>query len=54
MVIDEMKRIILDSGVMACEDKDWPKPDKIGKQEFVVRIGDKEINLTTSKIGSYG
>ena len=31
-VIDEMKRIILDSGIMDCDNKDWPKPDKIGKQ----------------------
>jgi len=22
----------LESGIMNCEDKDWPKPDKIGKQ----------------------
>ncbi len=49
-----MKRIIIDSGIMECEDKEWPKPDKIGKQQFVVRIGSKEINLVTSKIGSYG
>lgn len=39
---------------MNCDDKDWPKPDKIGKQEFLCRIGDKEVNLITSKIGSYG
>ncbi len=53
-VIDEMKRIISESGIMDCDDKEWPKPDKIGKQEFVVRMGGKEVKLTTSKIGSYG
>jgi protein mago nashi len=39
---------------MDCDDKKWPKPDKIGKQELEVRIGNKKINLQTSKIGSYG
>ena len=33
-----MKRIILESGIMDFDDSEWPKPDKIGKQEFVVRI----------------
>lgn len=49
-----MKRIVLDSGILACKDNEWPKPDKIGKQELVVRVGTKEVTLQTSKIGSYG
>ena len=53
-VIEEMKRIIEGSGIMECSDKKWPKPDKIGKQELEVRIGNKTIHLQTSKIGSYG
>ena len=48
-----MKRIVLESGILNCKDEEWPKPDKIGKQELVVRVGDKEVTLTTSKIGSY-
>jgi hypothetical protein len=36
-----MKRIIQESGIMECDDKNWPKPDKIGKQEFVARINGK-------------
>lgn len=48
-----MKRIVLESGVLNCKDEEWPKPDKIGKQELVVRVGEKEVTLTTSKIGSY-
>ena len=39
---------------MDCTDKNWPKPDKIGKQELTIRIGKKEVHLETSKIGSYG
>ena len=38
---------------MDCSDDNWPKPDKIGKQEFIVRIGNKHISFNTSKIGSY-
>lgn len=38
---------------MECKDQEWPKPDKIGKQELVVRVGSKEVSLQTSKIGSY-
>ena len=48
-----MKRIVLESGILDCKDTDWPKPDKIGKQELMLRVGEKEITLQTSKIGSY-
>jgi protein mago nashi len=48
-----MKRIVTESGILECKDTEWPKPDKIGKQELVVRVGEKEVTLTTSKIGSY-
>ena len=48
-----MKRIVLESGILGCKDVDWPKPDKVGKQELVVRVGNKEVALQTSKIGSY-
>ena len=36
-----MKKIIIDSGIMEKSDKQWPKPDKIGKQELNIRIGEK-------------
>jgi protein mago nashi len=38
---------------LECKDSEWPKPDKIGKQELVVRVGNREVSLQTSKIGSY-
>ena len=49
-----MRRIVEESGILECKDSEWPKPDKIGKQELVVRVGEKEVSLQTSKIGSYG
>lgn len=52
-VIDEMRKIVMESGILECKDEEWPKPDKIGKQELVVRVGTKEVSLQTSKIGSY-
>ena len=48
-----MRRIVLESGILECKDQEWPKPDKIGKQELVVRVGTREVSLQTSKIGSY-
>ena len=44
---------MLESGILECKDQEWPKPDKIGKQELVVRVGGREVSLQTSKIGSY-
>lgn len=48
-----MRRVVLESGILECKDQEWPKPDKIGKQELVVRVGNREVSLQTSKIGSY-
>jgi protein mago nashi len=48
--LEELKRIIKESDIMDQSDKKWPKPDKIGKQELCVRIGEREITFKTSKI----
>ena len=37
---------------MECDDEKWPLPNKIGKQELDIRIGNEEINFRTSKIGA--
>lgn len=34
-------------------DENWPAPDRIGRQELDIRIGNKEIDFRTSKIGSF-
>eukprot|EP01116_Phalansterium_solitarium_P004371 TRINITY_DN15369_c0_g1_i1.p1 TRINITY_DN15369_c0_g1~~TRINITY_DN15369_c0_g1_i1.p1 ORF type:complete len:152 (-),score=28.75 TRINITY_DN15369_c0_g1_i1:264-719(-) len=51
-VMDELKRIISDSEVMKEDDHSWPEPDRVGKQELEVVLGDEHISFTTTKIGS--
>ena len=38
--------------VMAEDDALWPQPDRVGRQELEIVIGDEHISFTTSKIGS--
>ncbi len=35
------------------DDANWPKPDKNGRQDLEIVIGNEHISFTTSKIGSY-
>merc|ERR1712000_395545 len=51
-VLKELKRIIIDSEVLKEDDKHWPQPDRVGKQELEIVIGNDHISFTTSKIGS--
>lgn len=37
---------------MAEDDALWPQPDRVGRQELEIVIGDEHISFTTSKIGS--
>merc|ERR1712038_700161 len=50
--MDELRRIIEDSEIMAEDDALWPQPDRVGRQELEIVIGDEHISFTTSKIGS--
>ena len=34
------------------DDSNWPEPDRVGKQELEVRLGDTHIRFTCAKIGS--
>jgi protein mago nashi len=52
MVVEELKRIIVDASIMKEDDKMWPVPDRVGKQELEVVLGDEHICFTTSKLGS--
>ncbi|EFA81989.1 mago nashi protein [Heterostelium album PN500] len=51
-VIDVLKKMITDSGVMMEDDKDWPEPDIVGKQEIEIVYNNEHISFTTTKIGS--
>ncbi|CDS37557.1 protein mago nashi [Echinococcus multilocularis] len=51
-VMEELKRIIIDSDIMNEDDANWPTPDRVGRQELEIVCGDEHISFTTSKIGS--
>ena len=52
MVLAEAKRIVEESEIVKEDDKNWPEPDRDGRQEFEVVIGNEHISFATSKIGS--
>ncbi|CAH8620769.1 unnamed protein product [Schistosoma mattheei] len=51
-VMEELKRIVLESDIMSEDDASWPVPDRVGRQELEIVCGDEHISFTTSKIGS--
>ncbi|KAH8865326.1 Protein mago nashi [Schistosoma japonicum] len=51
-VMEELKRIVLESDIMSEDDATWPVPDRVGRQELEIVCGDEHISFTTSKIGS--
>ncbi|KAM3136920.1 hypothetical protein pb186bvf_011005 [Paramecium bursaria] len=59
-VLQELKRIIEESEILKYfidqmnreSDSKWPAPDKQGRQELEIKIGNVHISFTTSKPGS--
>lgn len=51
-MIEELKRMIEDSEIMREDDSLWPPPDRVGRQELEILLGNEHISFTTSKIGS--
>merc|ERR1712080_42631 len=51
-VLLELKRVVDDAEIMKENDALWPAPDRVGRQELEILIGDEHISFTTSKIGS--
>mmetsp|Transcript_15211 Transcript_15211/g.21332 ORF Transcript_15211/g.21332 Transcript_15211/m.21332 type:complete len:148 (+) Transcript_15211:56-499(+) len=51
-VLKELRRIIEDSEITKEDDRLWPEPDVVGKQELELVVGKDHISFTTSKIGS--
>jgi protein mago nashi len=48
----ELKRIIEESEILKEDDQHWPEPDRVGRQELEIVLGDEHISFTTAKIGS--
>jgi protein mago nashi len=51
-VIRQLKQIVESSDIVKEDDSKWPVPNKSGKQELEVVLGDSHISLCTTKIGS--
>eukprot|EP01007_Sphenomonas_quadrangularis_P001402 NODE_2349_length_621_cov_122.229021_g1996_i0.p1 GENE.NODE_2349_length_621_cov_122.229021_g1996_i0~~NODE_2349_length_621_cov_122.229021_g1996_i0.p1 ORF type:complete len:155 (+),score=31.11 NODE_2349_length_621_cov_122.229021_g1996_i0:23-466(+) len=51
-VLAELKRIIGHCEIMKEDDKLWPEPDRVGRQELEIVLGNEHISFTTTKIGS--
>lgn len=51
-VIEEFKKIILDSEVTKEDDGNWPLPDKNGRQELEIKVNNEHVAFTCCKIGS--
>jgi len=51
-VIQELKRVVLDSDILKESDENWPTADRVGRQELEIVCGMEHISFVTSKIGS--
>ncbi|KAJ8537139.1 hypothetical protein K7X08_035540 [Anisodus acutangulus] len=51
-VLKECRRIVAESEIMKEDDNNWPEPDRVGRQELEIVMGNEHISFTTSKIGS--
>lgn len=52
IILDELKRIVNECGILKRNDKTWPEPDNIGKQELEIVLGNQHISFLTCKFGS--
>lgn len=48
-VLTEIKRLIIQQRVLDCDDTTWPEPDRNGRQELEIRVGNTHISLVTNK-----
>ena len=51
-LLKEVSRIIQESEITKEDDKNWPEPDRVGRQELEIVLGNEHISFTTSKTGS--
>ena len=48
LVLEELKRILNESEIMREDDRLWPMPDKVGKQELEVIMGQEHIKFSVT------
>lgn len=46
--MDEFLRIVQESDILNCNDENWPEPDRMGRQELEVVLGNDHISFTVS------
>lgn len=51
-VMEEIKRIIIDSEVTKEDDHNWPSPDRVGTQELEIILGDEHISFAVCYLQS--
>nr|CCC91181.1 putative mago nashi-like protein [Trypanosoma congolense IL3000] len=51
-VLEEVKRLIILSGILDSDDERWPQPDRNGRQELEIHLGNTHISFVTNKIAS--
>lgn len=51
-VLEEIKRLTVQFGVCDSNDESWPQPDRNGRQELEVHLGNTYMSFVTNKITS--
>jgi len=53
IILQELRRIVIDSKILTEDDSKWPEPDKVGRQELEILVDNKHISFSTCKFGSF-
>merc|ERR1719359_1707742 len=51
-VMENLRKMVTESGIMDEDDSDWPMPDVNGRLELEIVCGRTHVSFCTSKIGS--
>merc|ERR1711935_939211 len=46
-VLQDLKRMVEEAEIMKEDDNNWPHPDRVGRQELEIVLGDEHISFTT-------
>jgi hypothetical protein len=44
-ILEQLKKIVKDSEIMKEDDRNWPMPDKVGRQELEARISISSLHI---------